>query len=703
MPPTSPSSPIKPRQLPCGLAGPAVLACAATLLGALPAFAAPATVTLPALLEEMADRDVVASLPAPAFTLKQSSSHDPRKTDPANADGWHSNNDHDNAIRTEVNEGRNEWVIMDDKGPGAVTRYWTPLAEDRNNQIIRFYFDGSPTPAITAKLNDLFRGCGFVAPPFAFVAFNEHDLNCQIDKPRTGAVGMAGDLYLPIPYSKGCKITLDSVPFYYVINFRSYEAGTAVKTFTMEDFAAAKPLLQASATTLLDGHIATAATRHDKLPLLAAGEERSFDLPPGPAAIRELRVAILPEQAPAALRSLVVQASFDGEATVWCPLSELFGAGVRLQPVRDWWRSVGADGQLSARWVMPYAKSAHLAIRNVGDHALAVSLSATPGKWAWDNRSMLFHANWHGQLAIPTQPRSDWNYLEAHGQGRYVGDTLTVYSPAKDWYGEGDERIYQDGAALPEFIGTGTEDYYGYAWGMADFFSSPFISMPQREVADHNNWLGYTTTSRVRPLDSIPFTSGLKHDMEIWHWATTKVDYAVGTFWYARPGATHNRQPQPVEAAAALRELPGLRRITGAIECEGLTVTASSPGLKIGEQTGGLADGTWSGGKQVFVQATQAGDFIEFAIPLADDKPHKLILHATRSYDYGVVRFTVNGQPAGKDIDFYHAEPGLAEPVELGSFRAQDGKLLLRAELTGANAAARGPRFYCGFDCVELR
>jgi len=44
----------------------------------------------------------------------------------------------------------------------------------------------------------------------------------------------------------------------------------------------------------------------------------------------------------------------------------------------------------------------------------------------------------------------------------------------------------------------------------------------------------------------------------------------------------------------------------------------------------------------------------------------------------------------------------LAEPVELGTFQAKDGKLLLRAEVTGANAASRGPRFYCGFDCVGL-
>ncbi len=680
------------------------IACAAALCLIMPAPAPAGEITLPALLHEMADRDAVASLPIPAFTLKQSSSHDPHKTNPADPMGWHSNTDYGNALRTEVNEGRNEWVIMEDHGPGAVVRFWTPLAADKNNQTIRIYLDGSPTPAITAKLNELFRGCGFIPPPFAFVSWNDSDLHNQLAKPRPDAQGVGGDVYLPIPYAKGCKITLDSVPFYYVINYRSYAANTAVRSFRMEDFEAAKPLLKETGEKMLVGPDPTAGGKERKPAVLAAGAERTLDLPPGPATVREVRVEIKPEDAPAALRSLIVQATFDGEATVWCPLSEFFGAGVRLQPVHDWWRSVGADGKLSARWVMPYAKSARLTIKNVADHGLREILSADTGKWNWDERSMLFHANWHGQLAIPTQPRSDWNYIEIQGQGRYIGDTLTVFSPSKAWYGEGDERIYPDGAALPAFIGTGTEDYYGYAWGMADFFSSPFISIPQREIADHNNWQGYTTTSRVRPLDSIPFRTALKHDMEIWHWANCKVDYAVGTFWYARPGARHNREPQTQEAAAAVRELPGVRKIAGAVECEGLTVTATSPGLKVGEQAGALlADGVWSGDKQVFVQSTKVGDFIEFAIPVADDKPHKLILHATRSYDYGIVRFTVNGQPAGKEVDFYHPEAVLAEPVALGTFQAKDGKLLLRAEVTGANAASRGQRFFFGFDCFEFR
>ena len=60
-------------------------------------------------------------------------------------------------------------------------------------------------------------------------------------------------------------------------------------------------------------------------------------------------------------------------------------------------------------------------------------------------------------------------------------------------------------------------------------------------------------------------------------------------------------------------------------------------------------------------------------------------------------------QAKGKEVDFYHADPSLADPVDLGRFQAKDGKLLLRAEVIGSNQASRDPRFYFGLDCFELR
>jgi hypothetical protein len=688
------------------VAGAALLFCAATAFAAAKVVGNPAdrVVSLRSLLDEMVDGEAAAKWPSPAYWCKEASSHDRHKKDPADPAGWHSNHDYEQFIRIETNGGRQEWVIMEDAGPGAITRFWTPLSQNRDNASIRFYFDGASTPAITARFNDLFRGCDFVPPPFAFVSWNETDLRNQIKTPRKGARGVGSDLYLPIPFAKGCKITLDKLPFYYVINYRSYEPGTPVEAFTMADYEAAKATLGRVGEKLL-APAGPSVTGPAKQATLAPGDELTLDLPGGSAAVGALQVQVDPKDAPQVLRSTILQATFDDEAAVWCPLGEFFGAGARLNPVHDWWRSVSQDGTLTARWVMPYQRTARLVLKNLGAKPVALKLTAATAPWVWDERSMYFHANWHAQLELKTRPYSDWNYIELQGRGLYVGDTLTVFSPVRAWYGEGDERIFIDGEQVASHIGTGTEDYYGYAWGMAGFFNSPFISMPQRDFTAQDDWRGYTTTSRVRLLDAIPCRTQLLHNMEIWNWADTRVDYAVGTFFYARPQAKHNRSPQSDEAAQPLRETlqpPALFKIKNALECETMPVVAQSPGLRVGTQDAGLQEGQWSGGQQLFVQATRVGDFIELAVPISGAQPRKVTIYGTRSWDYGILRFSVNGQPAGKDYDAYAAQAVASGPIELGTLEPVEGKLTLRVEVVGVNPASRGAHYFFGLDCVVL-
>ncbi|MBV9867270.1 MAG: DUF2961 domain-containing protein [Abitibacteriaceae bacterium] len=657
------------------------------------------------LLSEMVNRDAVAQWPVPSYICKQASSHDRLKTSPADPKTWHSNKDFEQFIRTEDNEGRHEWVIMEDNGPGAITRIWLPLNAEKDNQIVRFYFDGSPTPSMAVPFNALLSGRSIVPPPFAFVGWNDKNVRGQKTTPPHELHGVSGDLYLPIPFARSCKVTLDQLPFYYIIDYRMYQAGTAVKTFTMADYQALRPDIERIGDVLTADTNLTSRNTIKTL-RLAPGAEVSQNLPGGAAAVRNLVVQIDPKDAPQVLRSTILEAAFDGEPTVWCPLGEFFGAGARLHPVQDWWRTVSEDGRLTSRWVMPYRRSARLALRNVGTKAVTVGLAATTGAWHWDERSLYFHANWHGEFNMKTRPMFDWNYLEAQGQGIYVGDTLTVFTPAPDWYGEGDERVYIDGETAPSHIGTGTEDYYGYAWGMANYFNSPFISMPERDSPGRDNWRGYTTTSRLRLLDGIPFRMSLKHDMEVWNWADTQVDYAVGTFWYARPGAQQNRSPQPREASVVVRDAPPdprLVKIAGALEFEALPIIDRSPGLATQIQEGGLRTGQWSGNQQLFVTANKVGDYVEIPIPVANNQKRKITLYGTKSYDYGILRFSINGQTAGADYDAYSADPVATGPIELGTFEPHDGKLVLRVEVIGSNPASRGNRYYFGLDCVVLQ
>ncbi len=61
----------------------------------------------------------------------------------------------------------------------------------------------------------------------------------QVPSPFAGHIARAGNLFLPIPFARGCKVTLSSKAFYNIVNYRGYPKGTPVETFTMAAYRAA--------------------------------------------------------------------------------------------------------------------------------------------------------------------------------------------------------------------------------------------------------------------------------------------------------------------------------------------------------------------------------------------------------------------------------------------------------------------------------
>ncbi|MGA2498768.1 MAG: glycoside hydrolase family 172 protein [Tepidisphaeraceae bacterium] len=665
------------------------------------ASAQPKPVTLDSLLNDMIDRDAVARWPEPAFTVKQASSYDRASKTPDDPKTWYANNDSSQFYGHEDRDGRREWIMLDADGPGAIVRFWN--TSEHLGGTLRFYFDGQEKPAIEGKTGDLLIGNALVEKPLAI-------FNAPVSKTQGGM-----NLYLPIPYAKHCKVTYseddpknplaNAKSRYYNIEYRTYPAGTSVKTFTMDDLKAAKPLVdkvnQTLATPPAAGNPATGRKQ------LAAGEKLSMDLGSGPASVMEITMKVSTADTAGlehALRTAIVRINFDGEECVWAPAGDFFGSGIGLNDHAGWWRSVKKDdGTMTCAWVMPYQKSATITIENVGKAAMFVGLSTVTRDWNWDARSMHFHANWRSQHAMATRPMSDWNYITITGKGRYMGDNLAVFNPVSGWWGEGDEHIYVDGETFPSHFGTGTEDYYCYAWSSPHLFQGPFANQTR---CDGPGNAGHTFISRVRSLDAVTFEKNLRFDMEVWHWVDTKVDYAATTYWYALPGATCNRTPQPEEAAMPIAENPMKARsakIAGAVECETAEVVGKSDGLPIEVQDiGALPEGRWSEGKQLWVKGRKVGDFVELKIPAAGAGQRKLTLYATKSWDYGILHFSVNGQPAGKDFDSFAPRAVASGPIELGSFEPKDGAFVLRVEVVGANAQSKNSKSFFGLDCVVV-
>lgn len=487
----------------------------------------------------MIDYDAVARWPRPEFTCKQASSYDRKKVAP-HQPGWFANDDKSHFIRDEEINGRTERVMLDADGPGCIVRFWLTAGKSRNGTL-RIYLDGASTPTLVFPAYDLLSGTLNLGEPFA------------LPHPGYSPTSNGGNtLMLPIPYAKHCKVTWEEASSggrYYQINYRTYPPGTAVRTFTMDGLEAARPLMAKVGNALLSPPETMAGTSLSFNESITAGKNASLDLPAGPAAVRllELRVGVNDSaELERALRSTIVQMRFDGEETVWCPVSDFFGSGVGVNALSSWYRTVHTNGTMICRWVMPYKKSGRVTIANIGEHPVTVTMRVVTGSWNWDDRSMHFHSAWHYEADMQTPPHRDWDYVRIAGRGVYVGDTLSLFNPVATWYGEGDEKIWVDGESFPSHMGTGTEDYYNYSYAPRGIMQTPFANQVR---VDQKMTQGHNVLTRTRNLDGIPFTKSLNFDMELMPWKLMKVTYAATTHWYAFPGATSNIKPQPKEAA----------------------------------------------------------------------------------------------------------------------------------------------------------
>ena len=655
------------------------------------------TITLESLLQEMVDRATIARLPSPAYTCKQASSYDRHSTEPGSATWW-ANMDRSYFVRVEENQGRTEHVLMDANGPGAVVRFWAtwhgPGGGEFSNGTMRVYLDGKPECVIEGPMADLISGGGLVGEPLS------HSVS-----PQTAYRHRGHNLYLPIPYAKHCKITYETdvlvdlgarkgEALYYQINYRTYEPGTAVESFTKTSLEQAASVLDRVQKVLAqNARMGLDRVKDDPLTgRISPGRQRVAVID-GQRAIRTLQFGLKAEDMAQALRSTVIKMTFDGEETVWCPIGDFFGTGYHMRPHATWYTDV-TDEQFSCYWVMPFRRQARIALVNLGSQPVEVVTGRIlSGPWKWDERSCHFWAAWKQWAGIETQANAnandhgafDLNWVTVQGQGTYVGDALTLFNTANTWWGEGDEKIYVDGESFPSHIGTGSEDYYGYAWCKPEYFQSPFHAQPS---GAGNLVPGFTVNVRYRALDAIPFRTSIRFDMELWHWARTKMNYAPTTFWYARPGATCDVQPDSTEAKRAVprsaEDIIKPRRVDGAIEGETLEVAECSGGTT---EIQNLPQFRWSNNRQLWWRNAREQDrlVVEFAVDEAGD--YDVTLGVTKARDYGIVHLAVNGEAKIESLDGYHGSV-IATDVKLPVCQLRQGTNTLEVTILGANPDA---------------
>jgi hypothetical protein len=656
-------------------------------------------VTIESLLDEMTDKSAMTYFPDPAYTLKQFSSYD-RESVSFDEEGWWANADYTQFIREEENNGRREFVMLETEGPGAVVRFWMTFAgEGATESTLRFYIDGNSEPVIEGNALEVLSG-GILAP----------EPLCASVSPETEYERRGHNLYLPIPYAEHCKITIESdavkkvdgrwrPSIYYNVCYRTYDENTKVQSFSEEVLNAAQSKIEKTANLLLNPERGGKREIDQSVKLEPQGHI-NLDLPEGEKAISKLVLKVDAENINQALRSTVLSITFDETETVWVPAGDFFGTGYQLHPSETWYTKVSEDGTMESLWMMPYKESASVQVHNFGEQQVSVDLGVSVDDYNWKNNSMHFGAAWGEHYEMNTAKDEslenhkwhfDVNYVDLVGKGIYAGDA---------WWGEGDEKIFVDGEEFPSFIGTGTEDYYGYAWCRPEKFSHPFIAQPTGAGNFHP---GMTVNMRYRTLDAIPFSEEISSNIEMWHWVKTTINFSMTSFWYALPGFESNVEPsvESVQKPVAMKRsdiYPPVVDETGKIEGENLEI------MSVGSGTAGTQSGDfgWSENSQLWWRNGEEGDELFTRFILNETGSFNVSANLTKAPDYGIVQFYLNGEAVGPEFNGYNSDGVITQEVNFGTQVLSEGENILSVKILGADEQSK-PGNMTGIDWVKFQ
>ncbi|HEX3352589.1 MAG TPA: glycoside hydrolase family 172 protein [Terriglobales bacterium] len=257
------------------------------------------------------------------------------------------------------------------------------------------------------------------------------------------------------------------------------------------------------------------------------------------------------------LRELVLRMYWDGESdpSVEVPIGDFFGTGFEYEDVPGGhrgqkyqsWSSLPItvqDRALNCYFEMPFASGARVTISNDGKQDVPnlyfhIDYQTYPDTRGVSSKGR-FHAQWRHETtrAVPESEsggknvdgKSNYVFMEAKGQGQYVGTILNVFGLSTGWWGERDDMFFIDGdSARATINGTGMEDYFNNAWMFQREFNYPFIGYSQQGNRD---WTGSHTMYRFHIEDPIYFQKSLRATIEHGHANDREDDYTSVAFWY---------------------------------------------------------------------------------------------------------------------------------------------------------------------------
>lgn len=398
-----------------------------------------------------------------------------------------------------------EVVLLDERGPGALTRIWMTTGDGVSRCIdpairVRFRLDGEATPSLDMPLAALFDGS---IPPFT----------PPLVADRLGSSGGYVS-QVPIAYVQSLRVSLLNAEsgtspcdpsnwrlLWYQFTVHRIAPGTKVERFSPSmEFPAWRAFLSAAGADPWSGMLAPQAFAG----VLAPDTATTVATLAGGGWLRGLRLDVpVAARAHVALRIVV-----DGETAVDMPLVDYFAtAATATLPARSALFGEDSGGTLYAWWPMPFAASAHVELVGSADLPMPIAIA---GSFAVDPSPPPVAAGRYAALLEDTCVAEGDVLLHAdRGAGKLVGISARYRADgvASRIYLEGDERAAIDDAITPAWYGTGVEDFYaGGFYFDQGAFAGPLAGATEVDP----DGTATTAAYRIMPTDALVYSSALR-------------------------------------------------------------------------------------------------------------------------------------------------------------------------------------------------
>lgn len=428
-------------------------------------------------------------------------------------------------------------VLAELEGPGVIQRIWTPTPTD---DMLEFYFDGESTPRLRLRFSDLFSGKVY---PFV--------------KPLCNNEIGGYFCYVPIPYSKSCKIVFCGKKImFHQIQYRSlpgYEVTSWTGEFSDEqrDMLASIDKVWSNLTPSYADY-ATGVSKGARL------VEKQFTLRPGEEFVffesrRGGRIAGFEIDGGPSFegmyKDVLLSARWDDDESpaIYAPLADFFGYAYGKKAMRS--MLVGSHGHVNYCFLpAPFDKRSELKLQyavreGVHQDPIQVTTRVWVNDHARDKRTEgRLYTNWRRE--INPAKGMYYEFLSKRGKGHYVGTVHQAQGFRAEMTGffEGDDSTYMDGKM--RLHGTGSEDYYNGGWyAMLDRWDRG-VSLPLHGSLDYSLPMARTGGYRFYMNDKLSFEKefymGIEHGPSGNEYP---VDYTSVAFFYGETPVAEVMEP----------------------------------------------------------------------------------------------------------------------------------------------------------------